>query len=210
LGTSHLHNQTMDTSAVTTAQAAAQLGVSPQTIQKWVDAGHLPAWRTVGGHRRLDAAAVERMVRERNSSVSTPGGRTLDVVLVEDNPLTLELLREQLRQAFPHARVRACTDAVSGLLEVGRVVPDVLLSDVNLPGFDGLAMLARLRQNPQTRGMKVILVTNYSPSELRESFGEPPAGVPVLQKPLMDGALKGAVEQVLALAAPQQAALDTA
>jgi hypothetical protein len=44
-------------------------------------------------------------------------------------------------------------------------------------------------------------VTNYSPTELQETFGEPPAGVPVLQKPLMDGALKAAIERVLATSA---------
>jgi excisionase family DNA binding protein len=221
-----------DRPAVTTAQAAEVLGVSAQTVQKWVDAGHLPAWRTMGGHRRLDAQAVRHMVQERLSQQSRQQLRelprllsaqpspnpqrpehnmpplrpsatgpvltaVLDVVLVEDNPLTLEVLAERLRRLLPGLQVRACADAVAALLEVGRVVPDLLVADINLPGIDGLAMLAQLRHNPQTRAMQVLLVTHHSPEEVRRNFGEPPSGVPLLQKPVSDSALSAALGGVV-------------
>jgi excisionase family DNA binding protein len=214
--------------AVTTAQAAEVLGVSAQTVQKWVDAGHLPAWRTMGGHRRLDALAVEQMVQERkrqqgrlpgqagNGASANAGGSTntstntntntntnptpapvLDVVLVEDNPLTLEVLSERLKRLLPGLQVRACADAITALLEVGRVVPDLLVADINLPGVDGLAMLAQLRHNVQTRDMQVLLVTHHSPEEVRQNFGQPPAGVPLLQKPVSDVQLAAELGGVL-------------
>ena len=40
------------------------LGVSPKTIQLWVDSGILAAWKTVGGHRRVTIESVERLKRD--------------------------------------------------------------------------------------------------------------------------------------------------
>lgn len=45
-------------------EAAKILGVSPKTIQLWVDNGVLTAWKTVGGHRRVTVESVERLKRE--------------------------------------------------------------------------------------------------------------------------------------------------
>lgn len=45
-------------------EAAKMLGVSPKTIQLWVDSGILTAWKTVGGHRRVTIESVERLKRE--------------------------------------------------------------------------------------------------------------------------------------------------
>jgi len=45
-------------------EAAKMLGVSPKTIQLWVDNGILAAWKTVGGHRRVTIESVERLKRE--------------------------------------------------------------------------------------------------------------------------------------------------
>jgi excisionase family DNA binding protein len=39
-------------------QLADELGVSVQTIQRWADAGHLKAWKTLGGHRKIDGAPL--------------------------------------------------------------------------------------------------------------------------------------------------------
>jgi len=45
-------------------EAAKILGVSPKTVQLWVDSGILAAWKTVGGHRRVTIESVERLKRE--------------------------------------------------------------------------------------------------------------------------------------------------
>lgn len=180
----------MQKKSITTAQAAERLGVSPQTIQKWVDAGHLPAWKTMGGHRRLDADAVERMVVERNSHM---GAKTAEsIMLVEDNPVTAAVLEAQLVELRPGARLRVFGDGFTALLDAGRDVPDLLITDIDLPGLDGLAMIRKLRSNPATSTMRIVLATSHTPADL-ERFGPLPEGVPLLLKPITPEALGAAL-----------------
>jgi excisionase family DNA binding protein len=176
----------MQRKSITTAQAAKRLGVSPQTVQKWVDAGHLPAWKTMGGHRRLDAEAVERMVVDRQSQVVPTG---LTIVLVEDDPITAAVLEAQILQLRPDARLRVFGDAFTALFDAGRDIPRLLITDINLPGLDGLAMFDKLRQNPAVQGMRIVLATSHSDEELAR-FGPLPEGIPLLRKPISLEALQ--------------------
>ncbi len=44
-------------------EAASVLGVSTDTVRRWVDSGHLPATRTPGGRRRIDGAVLARFAK---------------------------------------------------------------------------------------------------------------------------------------------------
>ena len=46
-------------------EAAAEIGVSTDTVRRWIDAGHLEAWRTPGGHRKIERGALARFLFER-------------------------------------------------------------------------------------------------------------------------------------------------
>lgn len=47
-----------------TVEIARRLGVSIQTVQRWVDTGKLKAWKTLGGHRRIDAESAEALLKK--------------------------------------------------------------------------------------------------------------------------------------------------
>jgi len=172
-----------ESDSLTTSQAAALLGVAPHTVQKWVDAGVLRAWKTVGGHRRVAANSVEAMLRERDVMQQTTAVKKMSVMLVEDDADAAELLEVLIGRLWPQAQVRLARDGFSALLDAGKQPPDVLITDINLPGLDGVEMLRSLLLHPDTRQMRVVFVTHYAPAELQR-FGTLPPGVPVLRKPI--------------------------
>lgn len=55
----------------TVGQAADLLGVSPDTVRRWIDDGQLPAARTEGGRRTVDGAALAQFSVDR-AGVSPP------------------------------------------------------------------------------------------------------------------------------------------
>lgn len=55
------------------AQAAAELGVHPTTLRRWADAGHLPVFVTLGGHRRFRIQDVQAF-QEKRQRLKIVGG----------------------------------------------------------------------------------------------------------------------------------------
>ena len=49
----------------TVGEAAELLGVSPDTVRRWIDSGQLEATKTAGGRRRVDGRALARFSRKR-------------------------------------------------------------------------------------------------------------------------------------------------
>ncbi|SEM50708.1 DNA binding domain-containing protein, excisionase family [Luteibacter sp. UNCMF331Sha3.1] len=56
--------------ALTTREAAALLGISVSTAQKWIEGGAVESWKTPGGHRRMRRKAVLRLLEERTAMAS--------------------------------------------------------------------------------------------------------------------------------------------
>lgn len=54
-------------SFLTTTQAARLLGVHAASISRWANQGRIRAIRTLGGHRRIPVAEVERLISQNAS-----------------------------------------------------------------------------------------------------------------------------------------------
>lgn len=82
------------------------------------------------------------------------------ILLVEDNPMNLELLRYLLRHRGH--QVDCESNGEDGVTAVESKRPDIVLCDLRMPRLDGYGLLARVRANPALDDVVVIAVTAYS------------------------------------------------
>ena len=77
------------------------------------------------------------------------------------------------------------------------IIPDVLLTDYILPDVDGLTVARRLKADPRTSGIRILMVTGYGTAELARHAAA--AGIErVLLKPCLPHAVMREVGRLLA------------
>ena len=91
----------------------------------------------------------------------------MNILVVDDEPDTRELLKQGLEYCGATVRVAgSASEAVDALMVS---VPDILISDVGMPGIDGYDLIRQVRDLPHERGGKVaaIALTAYTRTEDR-------------------------------------------
>ncbi|MDT5361528.1 MAG: two-component system, cell cycle response regulator DivK [Mycobacterium sp.] len=88
------------------------------------------------------------------------------ILVVEDNPLNLKLVRDVLQ--FAGYDVIEAKSGEEGLRVAQRDPPDLVLMDLQLPGIDGTETLRRLREGSLGRDVPVVAVTAFAMAEDRE------------------------------------------
>lgn len=116
------------------------------------------------------------------------------ILVVEDNPLNLKLVRDVLE--FAGYEVVEAHSGEDALRVAQEAPPDLVLMDLQLPGIDGSETLRRLRQAILGRNVPVVAVTALAMAEDREQASQ--AGFDgYLEKPISVRALPGQVEAFL-------------
>lgn len=182
-----------------TREAADRLGVSLRTVQLWSEAGLLRAWKTPGGHRRILTASIDELLQRRTgeSARRAPGGQ-FQVLIVEDEPDFRHLFELHLRSWGLPIHLRCVPSGFDALLQIGASRPDLLITDLRMPGIDGFEMLRALRASGTLSELEVIVVTALTEHTIDERGGLPP-GVTVLYKPLRFADLRLRLRQLLEL-----------
>jgi excisionase family DNA binding protein len=136
--------------------------VTPTTVIRWIEDGLIPAFKTVGGHRRVRREDLEKVCRDRSIPFSVPTGTEVGRILViDDEPVVLELVRDVLKELSHKFEVEVAKDA----FDAGRLVvsfrPQLIFLDLMMPGVDGFEVCARLKKDPATANTEVIAITGY-------------------------------------------------
>ncbi len=79
------------------------------------------------------------------------------ILIVDDNPQNVELLEAYLEELG--AEVRTAADGLEALAAVEAKQPDVILLDVMMPRMSGYQACVKLKGNPVTRDIPIIMVT---------------------------------------------------
>nr|WP_319659975.1 response regulator [Streptomyces sp. MI02-7b] len=107
------------------------------------------------------------------------------VLVVDDNKVIRQLIRVNLElEGF---EVVTAADGVECLDVVQRVRPDVVTLDVVMPRLDGIRTAARLRADPRTRDVRIVVISACTQAEVESGVA---AGVDAfLSKPFEPGDL---------------------
>lgn len=163
----------------------------------------LQAWKTAGGHRRILRTSVQRLVAQRNHAVSgtqapaaapapAPAGRR--IVMADDDATLLRLYELEISGWGLEAQLVKARDGFDALIRIGEARPDILISDLNMPGMDGFRMVRTLRADPRYGKMAIIVISGLDRATI-SSMGLPD-DIPVFSKPVRFPELRARVEQI--------------
>jgi len=82
------------------------------------------------------------------------------VLYVEDNEFNLKMVRQLLSRTS--YRLIEATDGETGVATALKEMPDLVLMDVQLPKLSGLDATRRLRGDPKTAHIPIIVVTSFA------------------------------------------------
>ena len=180
-----------------TRDAAERLGVSLRTVQLWAEAGLVRAWKTPGGHRRILIASIDELLQRRGGDIARrPHGGSYQVLVVEDEPDFRRLFELHLRSWGLPIELSSVPSGFDALVRIGAARPDLLITDLRMPGIDGFEMLRALKASGAISELEIIVVTALSDHTIQERGGLPP-GVTVLHKPLRFAQLRSQLGELV-------------
>jgi excisionase family DNA binding protein len=157
-----------------TLHASKQLGVSQRTIQLWVDSGVLRAWKTPGGHMKISQSAVEKMLNDRHQSLRLNEADALagfSILYVEDDFAQRQLFANYFARSTHNIKLEFASNGFEGLVSLGGNTPDLLITDLKMPGMDGFEMLRHLQNSKDFSGLNIAVFTSMSIEEIKAHGG---------------------------------------
>jgi excisionase family DNA binding protein len=163
--------ETVKKEVLTTFEASRYLNVAPKTVSNWIDAGHLKAYRTVGGHRRIRREDLEAFIAVQQSGRRVrPAARRRRVLVVESEPAVLEAILQILREAVPQYDLEAAHGGFEAGLKVAENAPDLVILDALIPGMKGGEMCRQIRSRPETRQARILALAPHPQPEAVEEL----------------------------------------
>ena len=176
-----------------TSYAAKLMGLSVATVQSLVEKGEIDAWKTLGGHRRIALNSINAYLARNSPQLAradTDPKSRLRVLIVEDDENTRELYRCQLEEWDLPVDCTFMPSAIEALMDIASMRPDLLITDLSMPGVDGIEMLKALNRNQNLADMQIIVISGLS-SEAVVARGGLPAQALLLPKPVNFDWLQG-------------------
>ncbi|MFH1131416.1 MAG: response regulator [Pseudomonadota bacterium] len=159
------------------------VGADPSSINRWIDAGILRAFRTPGGHRRVLEEDLLDFLEE--SGMPLPEDLQVQqrhVLLVDEDKSWLRTTRRALMRADETLQVQMASSIIEALILIGDLHPDLVVLNVHGAKIDPVDLCQQILQVTQAQGTMVVATTKQHSPTLEKRLKE--VGVAqVLAKP---------------------------
>jgi excisionase family DNA binding protein len=186
---------------LTVYQASKYCSVSPKTVSNWIDEGHINAFRTVGGHRRIRKEDLDAFLRRQGMPIPSEfeNGDRKRILVIDDDKLIVETIVSSLEEEPFNYEIISASDGFEAGLQVSHFKPDLLILDIMMPDIDGYEVCSKVKQDAGTCHMKIIVLSAYMDEENYERMKQNGADI-CFSKPLPLDKLKKEVANLLGLA----------
>ena len=135
--------------------------------------------------------SVRHSTQDARQIVSVlPQASTHTIMVIDDNQALLQLLQRYLSNH--RCQVLTVPNGEKGWSLLQETVPDALIMDVMMPELDGWELLQRIRSNPVTQDIPVVVCTVFNNAELAYALG----ATYFLHKPVDQGMISHALKRI--------------
>ncbi len=148
---------------LTTGEIARYCDVSTNAVKKWIRSNRLKAFRTPGGHFRVDSRDFREFLVQHQMPVydSFFELEPKRILIVDDEKEVRQTLREVLEGLEGAVAIDMAEDGYEALLKVGDLKPDLLILDLRMPRMDGYEACRRIKSNPETSGTRILAISGF-------------------------------------------------
>ncbi len=151
----------------TTGEIASLCHVTINAVKKWIASGKLKAFRTPGGHYRVGRAEFLEFLDTYKMDVKEAlFPEHPKVLIVDDEPDVTAFIQGALESMNSGYHIETAADGYEALIKVGDFKPELLILDLRMPKIDGFEVCTRLKNDPATKGIKILAVSAFGPEDL--------------------------------------------
>ncbi|MBN4071884.1 response regulator [bacterium AH-315-F18] len=154
-----------------TQKIADLLQVNVKTVGNWIDRGGMKAYRTVGGHRRVQHDHLVEFLQK--NKMPLPGGfdeSKQRVLIVDDEAETLNFLAKSLAKRNEELQVNTANGGYEALIAVGRFQPHLVILDIMMPDIDGFEVCQKIKSARSKRPASVLAISGAKDDEIQKSI----------------------------------------
>ena len=151
----------------TVSQASKYCKVAPKTIINWIEAGHINAYKTVGGHRRIKQEDLDHFLIEHKMPIFNQSSEEArkKILVVDDDRIIVETIVQSLEEDEHGYEIISAADGFEAGIQVSHFKPDLIILDIMMPDINGYEVCKKIKSAPETRHIKVIVLSAYLDEE---------------------------------------------
>lgn len=151
----------------TIPKAAKVCGVGRSTMWRWVKTGNIKTSVTLGGQYRISIANLESFIAENQVYPLPSNNSSKEKILIVDDDVQVQKLFTGVLS--PHGyQTEVASNGFEAGVKIMSFKPGLILLDLYMPGIDGFDVCRKVKDNPATAHIKILVITGYGSDENRE------------------------------------------
>lgn len=146
---------------LTPDDVAKMFMVKPDTVHDWVQKGLLEA-QAGADDACISVQQLESFALLRGLEISPVEKPALRVLVVDDDKKICKSISEKIIDLDDKVVIEAAYDGFEAGWKVEAFNPDLILLDLMMPGQDGYTVCRQLKNDPQTRHIRIIAMTSFN------------------------------------------------